>query len=133
MVDKLEDMNGLRSMAAAFYFESMDGHAAPLAPDGRVDIYTMLKGLDDTTRDELVRFCFSARAGKGPSTAEFEAGDYTNFPYQRRRGALAGFAPVAWEREPRGGERLVAVSDGSFRVWDEARMQQFFRDNPGQE
>lgn len=129
-------MNGLRAVAAGFFFATMDGRDPPLAPDGRVDVYALLRPLDNP-RDEIVRFCFSARAGKGPSAAEFEAGDYTNFPYQRRRGGAARGAGVtalvAWERQPTDGKRLVALADGGVLLQDEDVVQQFFRGNPGQE
>ena len=135
IVDKVQDINGLRHMAGAALFATTLDKAMPMARDGRIDIYAMLKALDNP-RDELVQFCFSARAGKGPSRAEFEAGDYTNFPYQRRRGPdlkTPEVALIVWEREPRSGERLVALYDGAALTWDEARMQRFFRENPGQE
>lgn len=136
IVDKVQDINGLRHMAGAAFFATTSDKAMPMARDGRIDIYALLKTLVNP-RDELVQFCFSARAGKGPSRAEFEAGDYTNFPYQRRRGwpdlkPVQG-ALVVWEREPRNGERLVALSNGAVQTWDEERMQRFFRENPGQE
>ena len=135
-MDTVQDVNGLWHMAAASYLATTGGKAMPLARDGRIDLYAILKPLDNP-RAELVRFCFSTRAGRGPSSAEFEAGDYTNFPYQRRGGAPDLKTPpgalLVWEREPRNGERLVALSDGPVLTWDEEKMQRFFRENPGQE
>jgi hypothetical protein len=134
--DRIRDMLGLRAIAAAAAFATMGGRPMPLARDGRVDVYAMLRSLGKP-RDELVRFCFGAGAGRGPSRAEFDAGDYSNFPYQRRRGSpdpgSAEGAPVAWDREPRDGERLVALSDGAVLTWPEEAMQRYFRENPGQE
>lgn len=136
IVDRVQDINGLRYMAGSTFFATTSNKAMPMARDGRIDIYALLE-TSDNTRDELVQFCFSARAGKGPSRAEFDAGDYTNFPYQRRRGAPDLKTPegalIVWEREPRNGERLVALANGAVQTWDEERMQRFFRENPGQE
>jgi hypothetical protein len=130
---KLEDMNRLRNIAGLCVCKMMDGEDMPLAPDGRVDVYGILV----ESGAETVEACFSARAGKGPTKAECEAGDYTNFPYQRRRGLPdpkgGTHTPLLWERSPIDGERLVGMCDGSVEMCQEEWVRKFFRANPGQE
>lgn len=128
----VEDTATLRGLAGALIRAR-----SPLAPDGRLDVYGALESRD-------ARACRSSRAGAGPTLREIEARDYTNFPWQRRRGAFdpeGAPVPILWERSPMeahaGGLcRIVAYSDGSVRVLvgdeDEA-MLEFFRRNPGQE
>jgi hypothetical protein len=71
----------------------------------------------------------------GPSRDDVAAGDYTNFPYQRRRGRFAPDAepavPILWERS--GAYRYVAFSDGSTRLLTDAEAADLFRNDPGQE
>lgn len=116
-----------------------------LAPDGRIDVYRLLihdgeereEGIDKTL---IVDLCHGARASKGPTWEEIEAGDYRSFPYQRYRGhpppdAFAGArgVPILWDRRPSGGKRLAVHSGGAVTAADEAAMQGFFRKHPGQE
>ena len=106
-----------------------------MAADGRIDIYSVLRNewaatSARTVSDlDIVRICTSARFGKGPTLAEIRAGDYSNFPYIRRRGPWkAGRAreiPLLWDPEPDdNNKRLVGFS--SALVWmvseDELRV-----------
>jgi hypothetical protein len=128
---RIEDTLDLRTIVG-FTF----GAETPLAPDGRIDVYAMLKQ-QGLARQQILDLCHGSRAGKGPTWEEIEAGDYRNFPYQRHRGARDRRAlvavPLVWDREPENGERLAGFSDGSAGSWSEAKMQEFFRGNPGQE
>lgn len=134
----LDDVNNMRGMAGLLVREG-----SPLAADGRLDAYGVLVR-DDWKPEELVRLCFSKRSGKGPSSAEIAARDYSSFPWQRHKGAFDPGAdppvPILWEREPRkghdGSSRLVAYSDSSVLCLfddEDAAMREFFRRNPGQE
>jgi len=139
MVQKLEDLNRLRMMAGLLVSLEDD----PLAPDGRIDLYEVLRS-EISDREQILEMCRSSRTGKGPTWKEIEAGDYTNFPYQRRRGAVdrKSFVrvPVVWDREPsdrsirdHAKQRLVAFSDGSVEFEEEAAFRKFLDGNPGQE
>lgn len=132
-VHQLQDTNDLREIAGFIVSAESD---VPIARDGRIDVYAFLRreGVD---RQAILDICRSDRTGKGPSWAEVEAGDCTNFPYQRHRGALDPESPVAvpvvWDREATKGQRFAAFSDGSAGSRDEATFREFFRSNPGQE
>jgi hypothetical protein len=85
---------------------------------------------------DVLHLLHSPRAGVTPTLTEVVAGDYSNFPYERRRGSFswggAPPVPVLRERVAIGG-RFVVFSDGSLRVLDEARWREVLRQNPGQE
>jgi hypothetical protein len=130
--NRLEDHNNLRQIVGVFLISSTE---LPLAPDGRLDVYAVVRKRE-VDRDHCSIFR-SARSGKGPSWDEIQAGDYRNFPYRRRRGAVdrrsAVPVPILWDPEPTKDERLVAYSDFSVRFVDEATFRDFLRENPGQE
>lgn len=138
-VQRIEDMNDLRMMLGLM----MVTNELPLAPDGRIDVYEVLKQHVDPK--QVVDLCNSSRSGKGPTWREIEAGDYTNFPYERRKGAFDRGSPVRvpllWDRKPSddwsprgsGEGRLCAFSDGSAMFEEEAVFREFLDANPGQE
>jgi len=71
----------------------------------------------------------SERSGTGPTDAEIERGDYTNFPWEcyRGDGKLEGPPfPLLWERMPdkRGG-RIIAFSDGSATYCERGDLERF--------
>jgi len=129
----IEDQNDLRNIVgvAISQFREM-----PLAADGRVDIYQILRDGELDAR-QIQDLCHSARADTGPSIAEIGAGDYANCPYQRHRGAVdlgsAEPVPLVWEREPRGGEWLVGYANGASLVVEESVMREWLRAHPEQE
>ncbi len=140
---RLEDTNDLRNIAGLIIFARED---VPLAPDGRIDVYAILRQ-EKLGTQAIIDICHSSRAGKGPTWEEIEAGDYRNFPYQRHRGVLDRKSyvrvPVVWDFKPsedrlaRGSDdsvegRLAAFSDASALFEEEAVFQEFFRNNPGQ-
>lgn len=138
VAQRLEDTIDLRNIAALLLVTE----EVPLAPDGRIDVYAILrKEMTDTK--EIVDTCTSSRTGKGPNWKEIEAGDYRNFPYQRYKGVRDRKSyvrvPVVWDRRPsdggreRGEGRLAAFSDGSSMFEEEAAFRKFFAENPGQE
>jgi hypothetical protein len=127
-----DETYNLRMLAQFYVF----GSSRPLAADGRLDIYAAL--LDEPPSLDLVgEVCTDPRTGNGPTLKAIEAGDYTNFPYQRYRGRLGEDAdpvPVLWEpRGTRKGGRLVAFSDGSVSFCSDPEADEIFRRNPGQE
>jgi hypothetical protein len=130
-VHMLEDTNDIRQVAGLFV---VAGSNVPLAPDGRIDVYALL-AREKIRQDDILDICQSARARRGPTWAEIEAGDYRNFPYQRYRGVpdRRERVPILWDRTPARGERLVAFSDCSALVTPEETMREFFRSHPGQE
>ena len=70
----------------------------------------------------------SARYGHGPTEEEAKAGDYTKFPWGRYRGERkprdAPPYPLLWEKKPdEDGRVVVALSDGSARVWDRETLE----------
>ena len=57
----------------------------------------------------------------------YKRGDYANFPWERYRGEPkprdARPFPLLWEKAPaEDGRMLVALSDGSVELWDEAAV-----------
>ncbi len=71
---------------------------------------------------------------RGPTCEEVEAGDYTNFPWQRRNGRFARDArPVPILRKGSEPPRCVAFSDGSLRWLSDSGAEALFRADPGQE
>lgn len=106
-----------------------------LARDGRLDVYALLRrelASGRLSKESIAEIC------RGPSWEEIEAGDYTNFPYHRRKRSFSPDAdppvPVLWEpRGTRKGGRLVAFSGGSVRFCDDAEAEEIFRNDPGQE
>ncbi|MFI5401492.1 MAG: hypothetical protein ACHQ1G_00935, partial [Planctomycetota bacterium] len=96
---RLQDTNDLRNIAGLIIIRE----DVPLAPDGRIDIYAILRQ-EKLGMQAIVDICHSSRAGKGPTWEEIEAGDYRNFPYQRHRGVLDRKSyvrvPVVWDLKP---------------------------------
>lgn len=144
LAQRLEDTNDLRIIAGLLII----AEEVPLAPDGRIDVYAVLREEFSANTKEIVDICTSSRTGKGPTVKEIEAGDYRNFPYQRYKGARDRKSyvrvPVVWDRAPydyrpprgKGGPergRLVAFSDGSATFEEEATFRKFLDANPGQE
>jgi hypothetical protein len=124
------DAHRLRCMWGVF----VEAAAMPLAADGRIDVYAVLK---DRVPETVVDLCRCARAGKGPTWDDIAAGDYATFGYQRSRGMFdreaAPHVPVLWDRAPQDGRRLALFSDGWVGLVAEAEVQEFFRNTPGQE
>jgi hypothetical protein len=112
---QVEDMNNLKQLVG-----SMRAERSGAAPDGRLDVYGPLK---KSTRDKKlwVDVCRSSRSGKGPTLAQIEANDYSNFPWKRAK------APFNWETtrvrvllwdgspQPRG-RRVVALNSGAVKA-----------------
>lgn len=130
---KIEDMNSLRQLANLAIVNGLDDRT-PLAPDGRLDVYAVLKRENRPMADR-VEMCTSQRSGKGPSAAEIEAGDYRRFPWHRYKGKVdhRDVVFLLWERAATDGQRLVARSDGSVSSRPESEVQAFLRTHPGQE
>ena len=119
--DRLEDVNDVRLMLGALYVGPL-GEETPLAPDGKLDIYGLLRREGKST-EEIVGFCHSSRTGKGPTAAEVEGGDYTHFPYERHAGPIdiddTSQRPLIWDREPMpDGSRLVGLAGAAVRIVD---------------
>jgi hypothetical protein len=96
--------------------------------DGALDVYHFVKS-GDITRDnyDVLR----KPGAKVPTDAEIDAGDYTNFPYERYRGEAKrdGVRPVPllWEKTPdREGIYVVGMSDGSARAVDQVDFDGLF-------
>jgi len=113
MVRRMEDWNRFRQLAELIVVAD----PAPFK-DGTLDPYAFVKTGGVKKGDyDLFR---SATLTKGPTDAQIESGDYTNFPWERYRGdpsGIKGFpsVPLLWEKEPGAKGRLVAWSDGSCR------------------
>jgi len=110
----MEDLNSLRNLAGLVVV----AEKVPMK-DGALDVYAFVTA-GDVTKDKYEIFR-SKRLGTGPTDKEIEAGDYTNFPWERYRGDPAklrsfrgGPRPVLWEKEPGAdGKQVAAMSDGS--------------------
>jgi len=111
---RLEDTNTLRGLAKLV----TDTGKIPLK-DGAFDPCAFVRS-GDIVREQYKFFFYSARSDTGPTEAEIEHCDYTNFPWERYRGdgRLEG-PPVAllWSSKPdRDGRRWTGFSDGSCRL-----------------
>jgi len=130
---QIQDINDLRQIVGIMLSRN---DPAPLAKDGRIDVYRILRREQPDTR-QIQDILHSSRADAGPSIAEIEAGDYSNYAYQRHLGPIdprsSERVPVIWEREPTGGEQVVAYSDGSVRAEPEPVMREWVRAHPEQE
>ena len=82
---QLEDMNNVKQLIG-----SMVTHRAGAAPDGRLDVYGPLKK-SVSDKSLWVEVCRSSRAQNGPTLAQIEADDYSQFPWQRAK------APFDWD------------------------------------
>lgn len=121
IADRLEDVNDVRVMLYALYVGPL-GEETPLAADGKLDIYGLLRREGKST-EEIVGFCHSSRTGQGPTAAEVEGGDYSRFPYERHTGPIdpdrATERPLLWDREPMpDGSRLVGLAGAAVRIVD---------------
>jgi hypothetical protein len=113
---RLEDTNTLRNLV-----EPVTRTGTLPMKDGAFDPYSFVR------RERIqARFVRSERAGKGPTDEEIEAGDYTNFGWERYRGdgRLEGPPfPLLWDRKPDDdGKILVALSDGTARLVTRAEL-----------
>jgi hypothetical protein len=108
----IEDQNRLRMIAGLFVVT----REFPTR-DGFIDPYKFVRD-GNITRENFGLFR-SDRLGIGPTDAEIERGDYTNFPWERCRGEAHFGVPVfplLWERRAdRRGGVIVALSDGSAK------------------
>ena len=106
----IEDLRALKDLAAL----TVMCEQIPMK-DGALDIYGFVR-IGDVIQPQYGIFR-SKRLGTGPTDKEIEAGDYTNFPWERYRGdgKLEGPpVPLLWERKPdKEGKVLVALSDGT--------------------
>jgi hypothetical protein len=123
---ELDDMNDMRQMVGLIAAETGSGEVA-MAVDGRIDVYAVLLKLRQADSN-LVEICTSARFGKGPTLAEIRAGDYSEFPYIRRRGAWelgsAREIPLMWDPEPNADdERLVGFSSARAAMVSEVELR----------
>ena len=117
--DTVEDMNRLRRLSGLVVMQEK----IPLAPDGRIDVYKTLVDVAASDREDL---CFSSRAGTGATAAQIEAGDYSGFPWMRRRGRppVGRRVLLLWEKEPVKGQRVVAWSDSIVKIIYEDEFQE---------
>ncbi len=106
------DKGNLHQIAEALVAISPDGDF-PMK-DGALDVYAVVRA-GEIVGSKLRTFR-SARSGTGPTDEEIARGDYTNFPWERCRGAGRRGStpfPLLWESAPDDqGEILVALSDG---------------------
>ena len=126
--DRVQDMLSLRALAGLVIVSIQAGQ--PVTRSDALDVYGLV-GKAARRRDghDILR---SARSGIGPTDAEVEKGDYTNFPWERYRGTLTTFhgepVPLLWEKAPGpDGLVLVALSNGAVRAWDQATLDRILR------
>jgi len=102
---------------------------AAVAPDGRVDVYKVVLAEFGTMPRFVVELCSSVRSESGATEREIEKGDYSNFPFERAKGAVvpnAAERPVAWDPAPQElGWRLVGLSNGEVKRVEESEFARF--------
>jgi hypothetical protein len=116
---QIEDLTKVRLMLEALHLGPL-GDETPLAADGKLNIYGVFLG-DGRDVHEIARICRSSRTGEGPTAAQVEADDYTNFPYERHAGPVdpAVERVLIWDPTPaEDGSRLVGTTGGAARVVD---------------
>lgn len=117
---RIEDLNNVRGIALACLARG----TLPMK-DGALDPYELMHA-GDLAPEQLKTFC-SALSGIGPTEAEVQQGDYTNFPWARYRGdgKIPGRrVPLLWSKEPdEDGLSVVAFSDGGGEILDRKRLE----------
>jgi hypothetical protein len=124
IAERLEDLTDVRVMLDALHAGPL-GEETPLASDGKLDVYGVLRREGMSTQD-IVKLCRSSRSGRGPTAAEVEAGDYSNFPYERHAGPVdpAVERALLWDPAPgEGGTRLVGLTGASARFIDDGEFE----------
>lgn len=119
VADELEDHNRLKRILVLMHTNAPKPR---WAADGRVDVYGVLlqAGLAE---EEIIDLCRSSRSRGGPTLDEIRAGDYSDFPFARRRQPLTGSATevLLWDRRPQFlGRRLFGLHGAAVKYVPEA-------------
>ena len=123
IAERLEDLTDVRIMLDALHAGPL-GEETPLASDGKLNIYRVLRreGMSDA---DIVKLCRSSRSGTGPTADEVKGGDYANFPYERHAGPvdIETERALLWDPEPgEDGARLVGITGASARFVEAAEF-----------
>lgn len=129
-----EDTNKLRVLTALLMSSAVDGQLV-LANDGKIDLYDAVSGhwsssVGDYDEVSILR---SSRLGRGPTKLDIRNRDYTRLPWERHAGAVDLMTtqafPLLWEGTPdESGEVLVALTDGSVRLWSESTLRRVLQE-----
>jgi hypothetical protein len=117
----LQDFNSIINLG-----RGLIGAGCPVGEDGHVDPYALLR-TEDLSPSDMVMFCASIRQNKAPTLEQIEAGDYSEFPWERHWGPVDAdrVVPLLWENEAdKSGYRIVAFTNGAIKYLSNEKWTQ---------
>ena len=117
-----EDANKLKQMVQTIQY----AREVYVTEDGRIDVYRTIFAELELSEDNA-KLLEIYTVGPGPTIAEIQAGDYTNFAWGRAPATILEQTgerlPLLWYLAPREGLRLVGFTDGAVRALTEEEFR----------